>query len=146
MGKKTVILVMPAFLLYLYLSVFPPQKSSLTSSNNIANRLWKRSRWAEINKYWPHFSTVGCSELAPVRNPLTGSACLSSLFLSLWNASVHCPLSPHSSSGWRHCFSWNRPPAATCKCNQWIRFTLTSAPGHTVITYGSFLQFQIFTE
>lgn len=30
--------------------------------------------------------------------------------LTVWNAWPHCPLRAHSSSSWRRCFSWNRPP------------------------------------
>lgn len=64
---------------------------------------------------------ASCSEVAQMRNILQRFSVFS-LFLSpLWlllslSSVLLCPLTAHSSSGWRHRCSWNRPPAATCRC------------------------------
>lgn len=87
--------------------------------SNPFNNITKRLFWKNLLK--TDFSTISCNKLPPITNIFTGSACLLSrtlslfLPLSLWSASALCPLAAHSSSSWRRCFSWNRPPAATCK-------------------------------
>lgn len=111
---------MLAFFFFIcFQSVFP-QTCSVKISNflKITSQVGsseKSTGWSERNRDYPRFPRSAASRLLRRKHFHRLCPCLSvslPLSLSLWNASALCPLRAHSSTGWRHCFSWNRPPSS----------------------------------